>query len=64
LQHTLPWVSRETSYPDIFSADFHSGSVVRNKKIDQVYVEGPAEKMLAVPNRLQKLNGCSCSSQL
>jgi len=25
------------------------------QKIDQVYVEGPVEKMLAVPNRLKKV---------
>jgi len=27
------------------------------QKVDQVYVEGPVEKMLAVPNRLKKVNG-------
>jgi len=33
LQHILPWVSREISYPGIFSANFHSGSVARSKKL-------------------------------
>ena len=34
------------------------------QKVDQVYVEGPVEKMLAVPSRLKKVNGSSFSSQL
>ena len=34
------------------------------QKVDQVYVEGPVEKMLAAPNRLKKVNGWSFSSQL
>jgi len=33
------------------------------QKNDQVHAEDPVEKMLAVPNRLQKVSGCSCSSQ-
>jgi len=34
------------------------------RKTDRVYAEDPVEKMLAVPNRLQKVNGWSCSSKM
>jgi len=55
LPHTLLWVCRETYYLGLFSTDFHSGSVERNRKPIEGMVKS-VEKMLAVPNLLLKEN--------
>jgi len=47
----------------IFSPDFHSGSVARSGKPIECMLK-TVEKMLAVPNRLQKVNGWSWGSRL
>jgi len=57
-------VSGETKNRCIFSAYFHSGLSRTQQKTDRVHVEDSVEKMLAVPNRLQKVNGLSCSSHI
>jgi len=41
----------------LLSAMFLSHSVARNRKSMEYMFEDPVEKMLAVPHRLQKVNG-------
>jgi len=57
LQRALAWVSGETSYLGLFSADVHSILGCMQQKTDQVYVEDPNGEMQAAPNRPQKANG-------
>jgi len=52
--HCLGFIERHSL--GICSADFHFGSVARGRKPIECMLK-TVEKMLAVPNRLQKVNG-------
>jgi len=47
----------------IFNANFHSGSASRSRKPIECMLK-TVEKMLAVLNRLEEINGWSCTSRL
>ena len=61
--HYLGFAKRQEYYLDIFNTNFHSGSVARSRKPIECMLK-TVEKMLAVLNRLQKVNGWSCSSRM
>jgi len=63
LQNTLPWVSWEAQYLNLFSVEFRSCLVARSRKpIKRLLKTLLRRSTHAVPIRPQKANGPSCNS--
>ena len=63
LRSTMPWAFWETQYLNLFSGDFDSCLVVCSRKPINCVVKTLLRRSThALPNRLQKANGSSCSS--